>query len=154
MTALKLLETFKQSRMHLALVSDEFGTVQGLVTLVDVLEEIVGDIPSFDEPAQRQIVRRDDGSWLVDATLEVEPLKHLLGVQQMPGEESEAFQTLGGFVLYQMQRVPREGDRFDWGAYRFEVADMDKHRLDKVFIHLRKPISRPAGLGPSLPSTT
>ena len=134
MTALKLLETFKQSRKQLALVADEFGTVQGLVTLVDVFEEIVGDIPSFDEPAQARIVHREDGSWLVDAALELDELKQLLGVKHMPGEESESFETLGGFVLFQMQRIPREGDHYEWGGYRFEVADMDRQRLDKILI--------------------
>ena len=147
MTALRLLETFKQSRMHVALVSDEFGTVQGLVTLVDVLEEIVGDIPSFDQPPQEQIVRRDDGSWMADAALETDELKHALGLQQLPGESDEAFRTLGGFILHQMQRIPREGDHFEWGDYRFEIADMDKHRLDKVFICPRTP-----GTGKALPA--
>jgi putative hemolysin len=134
MTALKLLETFKQSRKHLALVPDEFGTVQGMVTLVDVFEEIVGDIPSFDQPPQVRVVRRDDGSWLVDAALELDELKQLLGVKQMPGEDQEAYETLSGFVLHQMQRIPREGDHFEWGGFRFEVADVDRHRLDKILI--------------------
>ncbi len=134
MTALKLLETFKHSRKHLALVPDEFGTVQGMVTLVDVFEEIVGDIPSFDQPAQARIVRREDGSWLVDATLELDELKQLLVVKQMPGEDREAYETLSGFVLHQMQRIPREGDHFEWGGFRFEVADVDRHRLDKILI--------------------
>jgi len=134
MTALKLLETFKQSRKHQALVSDEFGTVQGLVTLADVLEEIVGDIPSFDQPVPARIVRRDDGSWLVDASLVLDDLKRLLGVERLPGEEDGAYQTLSGFVLQQMQRVPREGEHFAWDRFRFEIADMDRHRLDKILI--------------------
>lgn len=134
MTALKLLETFKQSRKHLAFVPDEFGTLQGMVTLVDVFEEIVGDIPSFDQPARARIVRREDSSWLVDASLELDDLKQLLGVRQMPGEENELYETLSGFVLHQMQRVPGEGDHFEWGGFRFEVADVDRHRLDKILI--------------------
>jgi putative hemolysin len=142
MTALKLLETFKQSRNHLALVSDEFGTVQGIVTIVDVFEEIVGDIPSFDEAPQARAVRRGDGSWLVDASLELDELKQLLGVQIMPGEDEEAYQTLSGFVLYRMQRIPREGDYFVWGNFRFEVADVDRHRLDKIIIQQQiKPVN-------------
>jgi putative hemolysin len=134
MTALKLLETFKQSRKHLALVPDEFGTVQGMVTLVDVFEQIVGDIPSFDQPPQMRVVRRDDGSWLVDAALEVDELKTLLGGAPLPGESTDEFQTLGGFVLAQLRRIPREGEKFEWGGFRFEVADMDRQRLDKVLI--------------------
>jgi putative hemolysin len=139
MTALKLLETFKHSRKHLALVPDEFGTVQGLVTLVDVFEEIVGDIPSFDEPSRTRIVRRDDGSWLADALIELEDLKMALGVDSLPGEEDGEFETLGGFVLHHMQRMPCEGDHFDCGGFRFEVADVDRHRLDKLLI---KPLKR------------
>ena len=138
MTALKLLETFKQSRKHLALVPDEFGTVQGLVTLVDVFEEIVGDIPAFDQPPQMRVVRREDGSWLVDAALELDELKQLLDVKQMPGEENETYETLSGFVLHQMQHIPREGDHFEWGGFRFEVADVDRHRLDKILIQPSK----------------
>jgi len=134
MTALRLLETFKQSRKHLALVPDEFGTVQGMVTLVDVFEEIVGDIPSFDEPPRMRVVRREDGSWLVDGSLELGELKQLLGVKQTPGEENALYETLSGFVLHQMQRIPREGDHFEWGGFRFEVADVDRHRLDKILI--------------------
>ena len=144
MTALKLLETFKQGRKHLALVTDEFGTVQGLVTLVDVFEEIVGDIPAFDEPPRQRIIRREDGSWFVDAALETKELRRLLGVSRLPGEESGSFQTLGGFALHQFQRVPREGEHFSWGGFQFEVADVDRQRIDKILIQ-RLPV---AGVAP------
>jgi putative hemolysin len=148
MTALKLLETFKQTRKHLALVPDEFGTVQGLVTLVDVFEQIVGDIPAFDQPPQVRVVRREDGSWLVDASLELDALKQLLGTKALPGEEQQAYETLGGFVLHQMQRIPREGDHFEWNGFRFEIADMDRHRLDKVLIQSLKPATNQHGHPP------
>ena len=148
MTALKLLETFKQTRKHLALVPDEFGTVQGLVTLVDVFEQIVGDIPAFDQPPQVQVVRREDGSWLVDASLELDALRQLLGTKALPGEEQQAYETLGGFVLHQMQRIPREGDHFEWNGFRFEIADMDRHRLDKVLIQTLKPAASQRGHPP------
>lgn len=139
MGALMLLGAFKQSRKHVALVTDEFGAVQGLVTLVDVLEELVGEFPAFDEPHRTRVIRREDGSWLVDAALELPELKQLLGVQHLPGEENEAFETLSGLVLHQMQRIPREGDHFEWGGFRFEVADLDRHRLDKILIQPLKP---------------
>lgn len=139
MGALMLLGAFKQSRKHVALVTDEFGAVQGLVTLVDVLEELVGEFPAFDEPHRTHIVRREDGSWLVDAAVELDELKQLLGVKHLPGEESEAYETLSGLVLHQMQRIPREGDYFEWGGFRFEVADLDRHRLDKILIQPLKP---------------
>ena len=148
MTALKLLETFKDGRKHLALVLDDFGAVQGLVTLVDVFEAIVGDIPAFDEPPRRRVVLRDDGSWLVDGALELRELKRLLGAVQLPCEEKETDDTLGGFVRHKMQRAPVEGDHFDWEGYRFEVADMDGHHLDKILIRrLRR-----SGLGPMEPN--
>lgn len=134
MTALKLRETFKRSRKHLALVPVEFGTVQGLVRLVDVFEEIVGDIPSFDQPPQMRVILCEDGFWLVDAAVELDGLKQLLGVQHMPGENVEAYQTLSGFVLHLMQRIPHEGDHFAWGGYRFEIAEMDRHRIEKILI--------------------
>jgi putative hemolysin len=148
MTALKLLETFKQTRKHLALVPDEFGTVQGLVTLVDVFEQIVGDIPAFDQPPQVRVVRREDGSWLVDASLELDALKQLLGAKALPGEEQQAYETLGGFVLHQMQRIPREGDHFEWNGFLFEIADVDRHRLDKVLIQSLKPAASQRGHPP------
>lgn len=134
MSALKLLESFKQTRKHVALVSDEFGTVQGLVTLVDVLQELVGDIPAEDQRRQAHIVQRDDGSWLVDAAVDIDELKNLLAVKQLPGEIEEEFQTLGGFILAQFQHIPREGESFNACGFRFEVADMDRHRVDKVLI--------------------
>jgi putative hemolysin len=143
MGALRLLESFKQSRKHVALVSDEFGTVQGLVTLVDVLEELVGDFPAYDEPPDAHVARREDGSWLVDAVLELEKLKGLLAVRQLPGEEDEQFQTLGGFVMAHLQRIPREGDHFTATGYRFEIADMDGLRVDKVLIQ-RVPSTAPS----------
>jgi putative hemolysin len=120
------------------------------VTLVDVFEEIVGDIPSFDQPPQMRVVRREDGSWLVDASLELDELKQLLVVQQMPGEDLESYQTLSGFVLHQMQRIPREGDHFEWGGFRFEIADMDRHRLDKILIQPQKPVAPSAPEAESL----
>ena len=135
MGALKLLEAFKQSRKHVALVTDEFGAVQGLVTLVDVLEELVGEFPAFDEPHRNFIVQREDGSWLVDALLELDELKQLLQVKHLPGEEQAGYETLSGFVLHHMQRIPREGDYFESAGFRFEVADLDRHRLDKILIY-------------------
>lgn len=143
MSALKLLESFKQTRKHVALVADEFGTVQGLVTLVDVLEELVGEFPAFDEPRQTRVVRREDGSWLVDGALGLDEMKQLLEVKELPGEDGEEFRTLGGFVLKELQRIPREGDHFTALGHRFEVADMDQHRVDKVLIQ-RVPASAKA----------
>jgi putative hemolysin len=134
-TGIQLLEQFKKSSKHIAIVTDEFGAVKGLVTLIDVLEAIVGALP---EPGQRsapEAKRRDDGSWLIDATLSTAELKDLLGVAvPLPDEGEAEYQTLAGFVLTQFGRIPDAGDHFEWNGWRFEVVDMDRRRVDKVLV--------------------
>ncbi|MFI5356198.1 MAG: hemolysin family protein [Opitutales bacterium] len=136
LTATQLLEQFKKSGKHIAIVADEFGSVQGLITLIDVLEAIVGDLPERGpHPEQPVARRRDDGSWLVDATLPVAEFKELVGLTtDLPHEDAADFQTLGGFVITQFGRIPKAGDRFEWNGLRFEVMDMDRHRVDKVLV--------------------
>ncbi len=132
LSALELLEMFKKSRTHIALVVDEYGGVEGLVTLNDVLEDIVGDVASVDMPEEKQIVRRPDGSLLLDGKLLLDELKEALGISQLPEEETKRYQTLGGLVMLQVGRVPVTGDMFEIDGYRFEVVDMDEKRVDKV----------------------
>jgi putative hemolysin len=132
--ALHLLELFKKSRPHLALVVDEYGGIQGLITLNDILESIVGDFSSQNHPEEPQAVRREDGSWLVDGMLPVDEFKELFGLERIPGEGSGHFQTLAGFMMMQMGRVPGPGEFFEWAGLRFEVADMDGKRIDKALI--------------------
>ena len=135
LTAIQLLEQFKKSGKHIAVVTDEFGAVQGLVTLIDVLEAIVGDLPEPGQRNQPEAKRCEDGSWLVDATLATSELKKLLGVTvDLPHEDEAEFQTLGGFVMTQFGRIPAAGDHFDWAGWRFEVIDMDRRRVDKVLV--------------------
>jgi len=132
---IQLLESFKKSGKHIAIVTDEFGAVQGLVTLIDVLEAIVGDLPSQGRRNQPEAKRRDDGSWLIDATLSNGELKELLGLEvDLPQEAAAEFQTLGGFVMTQFGRIPSAGEHFDWAGWRFEVMDMDRRRVDKVLV--------------------
>lgn len=138
MTAIQLLESFKKSSRHIALITDEFGAIQGLTTLIDVLEAIVGDLPAQgrrEAPGARQ---REDGSWLIDATLAVGELKSMLKLDTLPYEEEADFQTLGGFVMTHFGRIPAAGDYFDHAGWRFEVVDMDRHRVDKVLV-MQKP---------------
>jgi putative hemolysin len=131
----QLLEQFKKSGKHIAIVTDEFGAVQGLVTLIDVLEAIVGDLPELGKRNQPEAKRREDGSWLIDATLATSELKTLLGLTQLlPHESAAEYQTLGGFVTTQLGRIPAAGDYFDWAEWRFEVMDMDGRRVDKVLV--------------------
>lgn len=134
-TAVQVLEQFKKSGRHTAIVIDEFGMAQGMVTLIDVLEAIVGDLPDRGKNEQPEAKKRDDGSWLVDATLPTTDLKTMLSYTgDLPHEQEADFQTLGGFVMTHFGRIPAAGDYFDWAGWRFEVMDMDKRRVDKVLI--------------------
>ncbi len=134
--ALRLLEQFRQSGEHLALVVDEYGGTAGLVTPQDLLEAIVGDIPGTGDPADPAALRRDDGSWLLDGTLPLDRLADLLGLG--PNENPEAaatgYRTLAGFALERLGRIPAPGDAFAWHGWRFEVVDMDGRRVDKVLV--------------------
>ncbi|MEQ8754139.1 MAG: hemolysin family protein [Coleofasciculus sp. G1-WW12-02] len=132
--ALKVLELFKQSGPHLALVVDEYGIIQGLVTLNDILEAIIGEIPSFDDADELHAVQREDGSWLVDGMLSVEEFRKLFSIEELPGEQRGNYHTLGGFVITHLGRIPTAADYFEWGGLRFEVMDMDGNRVDKVLV--------------------
>jgi len=131
---LKLVELFKQSGFHMALVVDEYGGLQGLVTLHDILEAVVGDLPAAGEAVEPRAVQRADGSWLFDGLLPVDELKERCNLGSLPGEAQGAYQTLGGFVMTQLGRIPATAERFAWGGWRFEVVDMDGHRVDKVLV--------------------
>ena len=131
----QLLETFRRARQQCALMVDEYGELQGLVTLTDVLTSIVGDLPIFDTPAEEDIVVREDGSWLVDGGVTLERLRTVLKISaELPGEEENAFHTLGGFIMYVLGSIPKPSEHFDFAGLRFEVVDMDHNRVDKVLI--------------------
>lgn len=133
--ATRALEAFKSSGLPLALVIDERGHIEGLVTLTDVLEALVGEVPDADEPTEEPIVRREDGSWLVDGLLAAQELKAKLGLGGSAHDEEEAdYQTVGGMVMNALGRVPAAGDRFEHEGYAFEVLDMDGRRVDKVLV--------------------
>jgi putative hemolysin len=132
MTILRLLEELKRTNLSAALVVDEFGEVQGIVSLTDVVTSIVGDLPAArrDEP---MIVRRDDGSWLVDGAVDLTTLVRMLGDNAIVTEEDgEHYHTLGGLAMVSLGRVPKTGDVFNRGRHRFEVVDMDGNRVDRV----------------------
>ena len=131
--ALHALETFRQTGRHTGVVLDEYGGVQGIVTLMDVLEAIVGDIPEMGELDERA-VRREDGSWLLDGMLLLDEVKDRLDIRALPGEEEGHFETLGGLVMAQLERLPRLGDTFDACGWRWEVVDLDGHRVDRVLV--------------------
>jgi putative hemolysin len=128
MFASRALELFKEKSTELLLVVDEFGGLQGLLTINDILEEIVGAM-EFEEP---QATQRQDGSWLLDGMLEVDEFKELFDFKVLPHEDE--YETLSGFVMTSLGRVPQAAENFEWNGYRFEVMDMDGRRVDKVLV--------------------
>jgi putative hemolysin len=135
LSPVQLLEEFKRSKIALALVVDEYGEIAGLATLKDVMEAIVGDIPSDEtEDDEPEAIQREDGSWLLDGTLTIEKFKQLFVVEELPDEASGDFHTIGGFVMLQLGHVPRAADHFQWGKLNFEVVDMDRNRVDKILV--------------------
>jgi putative hemolysin len=130
--ALRLLEQFRSGAAHFAVVIDEYGGVQGVVTLTDMFEALVGELPSAEAAAEASAVQREDGSWLLDGTLSVEDVREILHLRLGDRYEVGEFYSLGGLVMREVGRVPTVGDRFELEGVRFEVVDMDGHRVDKV----------------------
>lgn len=137
LSPLALLELFRSKREHLALVVDEYGEIQGLVTLTDVLEAMVGELPSDADVQDPDVVRREDGSFLLDGALSIERFRDLFPLECEELEASRDFQTLAGLILFQLGGIPRTGDSLDWEGLRLEVVDMDGMRIDKVLVSRR-----------------
>jgi putative hemolysin len=134
MKALNVIERFRSSGVAIALVTDEFGGIEGLVTLNDVMEGIVGELPSAQEQEDPPIIRRDDGSWLLDGALDVADFRDLTSCGALPDEATAGYRTLGGMVLHVLEHIPRSGEHFVWNGLRFEVMDMDGKRIDKLLV--------------------
>lgn len=132
--ALKVLELFKKSGVHMALIVDEYGMVEGLISLTDILEAIVGDIPLATEFDEKEIVKRDKKTWLIDGLLAIDEFKDHFHLRKLPGEKTGNFHTLGGFVMNKLGRIPKTGDSFEHDKFLFEVVDMDGNRVDKVLL--------------------
>ncbi|MGB3684883.1 MAG: hemolysin family protein [Ornithinimicrobium sp.] len=130
--ALKVLEVFRQSGSHVALVVDEYGDTQGLVTPVDVLEAIAGDLPSVDQPTDPRVTRNEDGSWLLDGGVSADMLFETLGLSGMPEEDRGEYKTVAGFVITHLQRLPEPGERFDYENFTVEIRAVDGNRVSKV----------------------
>jgi putative hemolysin len=133
-TAVQLLDTFRQSGQHIALVTDEFGSIVGLITLHDIMEAILGDFPSQDERLKPAVKKREDGSWLIDAMIEIEQVEQALPGFELSEAERGDFRTLAGFIVKRLGRVPKEGETVRHQGYVFEVLDMDAHRVDKILV--------------------
>ena len=139
MSALRVLDMLKESGTQAALVIDEYGGLLGMVTLYDVLRNVVGIIPMLGQAGSPQATQRDDGSWLIDGLLSIDAVKEILTIPVLPEEVRVGYQTLGGFVMNQLSTIPEVGQSFEWSGYRFEVVDMDGMRVDKVLVSLLEP---------------
>jgi putative hemolysin len=134
-SAIDLLEQLKQHHAELAMIVDEYGDIQGMVTLTDVMGALVGEVPDFEGGEHPDAVRREDGSWLVDGGMVLERFRDLTSADmEFPDEDSDAYHTLAGFILYQLGVIPKPGDALDWGGWRFEVVDMDGNRIDRLLV--------------------
>jgi putative hemolysin len=131
-SVLRVLDVFKSSSEPMALIVDEYGDLEGLVTPSDILEALVGDIPGAADTDQR-VVRREDGTWLIDGMVGLDELKQVLGLSHLTGEVAD-FHTLGGYLMARLNRVPMVADRVTTDGYQFEVVDMDGRRVDRVLI--------------------
>ncbi len=133
MLANSVLNLFKRQKQYLGIVIDEFGAIEGIITLHDILESIVGDLPDVDEQDEPAIVRRDDGSLLVSGSILARDLNRWLEQELIP-EESEAFSTLAGFIIYHLDRFPKVGETFRYKDFDLEILDMDGVRVDKILL--------------------
>lgn len=140
-SAMALLEMFKKNRAELALIVDEYGDIQGMVTLSDVMSALVGDVTVAGEEHDADAVQRADGSWLLDGGISLDRFRDLLETaQDFPGEDEGAYHTLAGFVLYQLGYIPKPTDTVDWAGFRFEVMDMDGNRIDRIMVSRYTPV--------------
>jgi putative hemolysin len=148
-SASSLLEKFKQTGKHVALVADEFGGICGMVSLHDIMEAIIGELPSLDERAKPRAVRRDDGSWLVDGMLDADEFERLVPGFKLHPKAERDYQTFAGFIVKHLGHVPREGASFQRHGFHVEIIDMDNYRVDKVLL-----IPLKSGAQPSVPATS
>ncbi len=134
MSALKALDNFQIGGVHLGMVVDEFGGITGVVTDYDILKTIVGNIPENGKDTDNLAYKRSDSSWLFDGLIVIDQLKDYLDIKKMPAEDKGIYQTLSGFVMSQLGRIPKTGSKFTYDDYEFEIVDMDGRRVDKVMV--------------------
>ena len=132
--ALDMIQRFREHQAHVALVIDEYGGIQGLVTINDIMELVISDFPGVNLERESEIVEREDGSWLVDGKILIDEFLDFFDIDAIPEEHEGAYQTLGGFVMTMLGQIPNTGDSFIWEGYQFEVVDMDGRRVDKIII--------------------
>jgi putative hemolysin len=132
--SLTVLEMFRESGTHIALITDEYGGIEGLVTLNDLIEAIVGNLPNDNQRQEPQIIQREDGTWLLDGLLAIDEFKDLFDKEKLPNETEGNYHTLGGFIIEMLGKIPQSGDYFETEDLRLEVVDMDGIRIDKVLV--------------------
>ncbi|MBX2922891.1 MAG: HlyC/CorC family transporter [Chitinophagaceae bacterium] len=140
-TAYQVLERFKETKLHCCFVVDEYGSLLGMITLNDILEAIVGDIPQTDVE-DYEIKEREDGSYFVDGQIPFYDFLRTFGKTEWMNEGEQEFDTLAGFILHELERIPRTGDSLEWRGFSFEIADMDGHRIDKILVTVSEEIKK------------
>lgn len=135
LSAMQLLEAFKKNRAELALVINEYGEIEGIVTLSDVLGALVGDVVAVDNQEDADCIQREDGSWLIDGGISFDRFREVLETDvKFPEEAAGSYHTLAGFVLTHFGYIPRASEYFEWEGFRIEVVDMDKNRIDRLLV--------------------
>jgi putative hemolysin len=132
-TAYQVMEKFKESKIHSCFIVDEYGSVRGMITLNDILEAIVGDIPQSNAE-DYAIVEREDGTFLVDAQIPFYDFLTRFNKTDLLTEEEQQYDTVAGCILHELERIPLTGDRMKWNGFSFEIVDMDGHRIDKILV--------------------
>lgn len=132
--ALKVIELFRQSGIHTVLVVDEYGNIQGIVSINDILDGLLGDVPKIEEIAEKNIVKRDDNSFFIDGMTSTDEFKDFFKIKDLPGEEKDDYNTIGGFAMYMLGKIPHSGDKFSISEFEFEIMDMDGNRVDKLLL--------------------
>jgi len=134
-SAIDLLEQMKIHRAELAMIVDEYGDIQGMITLTDVMGALVGEVPTGEDHEPGDGVQREDGSWLMDGGMILDRFRYLTAIEfRFPDEEHDAYHTLAGFMLYQLGYIPKVGETLEWDGWRFEVVDMDGNRIDRLLV--------------------
>jgi putative hemolysin len=131
---LNVIDQFKETGVHIALVIDEYGGIEGLVTLNDLMEAIVGDLPSLEDKDEPLMIQREDGSWLLDGSLDIDDFKNLFEKDSLPNEDTNSYHTLAGFVINVLGHIPQSSEYFEWNGLRLEIVDMDSTRIDKILV--------------------
>lgn len=134
-TAFKVMEKFKESQLHSCFIVDEYGSVLGMITLKDILEAIIGDMPQEDDD-EYEVIPREDGSFLVDGQLPFYDFLSYFDKTDWMNEGEQEFDTIAGFILHKLKRIPNAADKLEWNGFDFEIMDMDGHRIDKVLVKI------------------